>query len=77
MVKRFRSNTTGRGAKSENSIAFCSEIKALCKKGPRKCKGSGNQKRVDLVMMNKDEIIMFVEVKSFVVIVEVKSPGKN
>jgi hypothetical protein len=33
VIKRFKSNTTGRGAKSENSIAFRLEIRALAKKG--------------------------------------------
>ncbi len=33
VIKRFRTETTGRGAKSENSITFRSEIKALAKKG--------------------------------------------
>jgi hypothetical protein len=32
VIKRFKSDTTGRGAKSENSIAFRSEIKALAKR---------------------------------------------
>ena len=39
-MKRFRSNTTGRGAQqSENSIAFRSEIKAPAKKGRGSAKG--------------------------------------
>ena len=42
VINRFRSNTTGRGAQSENSIAFRSEIKELTKKGQRKCKDRGN-----------------------------------
>jgi hypothetical protein len=42
VIKRFKSDTTGRGAKSENSIAFRSEIKALAKKG----RGSGKGKVV-------------------------------
>ncbi len=33
VIKRFRTETTGRGAKSENSITFRSEITALSKKG--------------------------------------------
>jgi hypothetical protein len=40
VVKRFKSDTTGRGAKSENSIAFRSEIKALAKKGRGSKKGT-------------------------------------
>ena len=39
VISRFRSNTTGRGAQSENSIAFRSEIKALAKKGRGSAKG--------------------------------------
>jgi hypothetical protein len=38
-LRDFKSNTTGRGAKSENSIAFRSEIKALAKKGRGSKKG--------------------------------------
>jgi hypothetical protein len=39
VIKRSKSNTTGRGAKLENSIAFRSEIKALAKKGRDSAKG--------------------------------------
>jgi hypothetical protein len=39
VIKKFRSDTTGKGAESENSITFRSEIKALAKKGRGDAKG--------------------------------------
>jgi hypothetical protein len=38
-IKRFKSNTTGRGAKSENGIAFRLEIQALAKRDRGSTKG--------------------------------------
>jgi hypothetical protein len=39
VIERLKSCTNGRGAKSENSIAFRLEIKALAKKGRGSRKG--------------------------------------
>ena len=39
VIRRFKSNTTGRGAKKENAIAFHLEIKALAKRDIGSTKG--------------------------------------